>query len=69
MCLSASAFSVHPPLISVFTITHFALKQLVVGNDQLLFLCCLGNVFDVSQQLVFIEELSGKKCKEEKVNM
>lgn len=39
------------------SITYFALKQLVVGNDQLLFLCCFGHIFDVSQQLVLIEEL------------
>lgn len=40
--------------------TYFALKELIVGNDQLFFLRSLGDVFDVSQQLVLIEELKGK---------
>lgn len=41
-------------------ITYFAHKELVVGNDQLFFLCRFGNIFDVSQQLVLIEKLREK---------
>lgn len=41
-------------------ITYFALKELIIGNNQLFFLCCFGNIFYVSQQLVLIEELKGK---------
>lgn len=51
----------HYAQISSFIMaTYFALKELVVGNNQLFFLCCFGNIFDVSQQLVLIEELRGK---------
>lgn len=42
---------------SLTTITYFALKQLIVGNNQMFFLCRFGNIFDVSQQLVLIEKL------------
>lgn len=44
----------------IIIITYFALEQLIVGNNQLFFLCCFGNILDVSQQLVLIEELKGK---------
>lgn len=36
---------------------YFALKELIVGSDQLFFLCCFSHIFDVSQQLVLTEEL------------
>lgn len=39
---------------------YFALKELIVGNDQLFFLCCFSHIFDVSQQLVLTEELRRK---------
>ena len=42
-------------------ITYFAFKQLIVGNDQLFFFCCFGNIFDVTQQLVLIKKLKEKK--------
>lgn len=45
---------------SVILITYFALKELIVGNNQLFFLGCFGNIFDVSQQLVLIEKLKDK---------
>lgn len=38
-------------------ITHFALKELVVGSDELLFLRRFGNIFDTSQQFVLVQEL------------
>lgn len=41
--------------------TYFALKELVVCSNQLLFLCCFSNIFDVTQQLVLIEKLEEKK--------
>lgn len=56
MSLSVNADSSNQPII----ITYFAQKQLVVGNDQLFFLCCFGNIFDVSQQLMLIEKLQEK---------
>ena len=40
--------------------THFALEQLVVSDDQLLFLGRFGDIFDVAQQLVLIQELKQK---------
>lgn len=39
---------------------YFALKELIVDNDQLFFLCCFSHIFDVSQQLVLTEELREK---------
>lgn len=38
-------------------VTYFALEELIVGDNQLLFLCSFGNIFDVSEQLVLVEEL------------
>lgn len=38
-------------------ITHFALKELVVGSDELLSFRCFGNIFDTSQQFVLVQEL------------
>lgn len=42
-------------------ITYFALKELIVSNDQLVFLCGFGHVFYISQQLVLTEKLKEKK--------
>lgn len=39
---------------------YFALKELIVDNDQMFFLCCFSHIFDVSQQLVLTEELREK---------
>lgn len=50
---------------SIIIITYFALEQLIVGNNQLFFLCRFGHILDVSKQLVLIEELKGKVEKKE----
>lgn len=49
-------------------ITHFALKELVVRNNQLFFLCRFGDVFDVSQQLVLVEKLKESSAVRRGVN-
>lgn len=41
-------------------ITHFALKQLVVGSDELVFLGRFGDIFNAPQQFVFVQELEEK---------
>lgn len=54
----------------IIIITHFALEQLVVGSDELVFFGRFGDIFDASQQFVFVQELEEKRCcQEEKVDV
>lgn len=47
-----------PPIIS-----YFALEQLLVGADHVIFLCGFGDIPDVPQQFVLSEELNQHKRK------
>lgn len=65
--IKSDIWSLQKILLSKYN-SYFTLKELIVGNDQLFFLCRFSHIFDVSQQLMLTEELREEHTRQTNIN-